>query len=66
MYRTFQSIHTLPSLVDLSYDQKNEVGTLWSRILCGDEAAAARSMLQITYPVWLRKKIVLEAVEKSC
>lgn len=22
-------------------------------IMCGDEAAAARSMLQITYPVWL-------------
>ena len=22
-------------------------------IMCGDEAAAARSMLQISYPVWL-------------
>lgn len=25
-------------------------------IMCGDEAAAARSMLQITYPVWLYGK----------
>ena len=50
--------HQYPSIVGRpilrSEERDDTLGDIVLKdIMCGDEAAAARSLLQITYPVWL-------------
>ena len=47
--------HQYPSIVGrpILRSEERQGDIVVKDIMCGDEAAAARSMLQITYPVWL-------------
>lgn len=46
--------HQYPSIVGrpILRSEERSGDIVVKDIMCGDEAAAARSMLQITYPVW--------------
>lgn len=46
--------HQFPSIVGrpILRSEERSGDIVVKDIMCGDEAAAARSMLQITYPVW--------------